>query len=257
MTPVTKRVLPSLPGHGATLGELREWLTKALAPPPGYLVVEFERAGRLRGDPCKLTLDAPGGGRVSFRWHEQRELWSAGSIRASVYSQCDGLLRVPALTKPELEDIWAALCMLAQVLVDQDDRDETREWLAGFMAAAEPENGITLTPAGRDDALAALRARKQFTRRAALEMSDPTIDPRIPARPVVVVDSADKSRWVRAGELATYVRHVIGVTPLAQSTLDARIAEIDGQRERIEIRRGGWHPKVVLYRLPRDQGGEE
>jgi hypothetical protein len=257
MSPATKRVLPPLPGHGATLGELRDWLTEALAPAPGYRVIEFERAGRHRADPCKLTLDAPGGGRVSFRWNEQRELWSAGSIRATFYAQCDGQLRVPALSKGELEDIWAALCSLAQVLVDQDERDETCEWVAGFIAAAETENGITFTPAGRADAVAALCCRKQFTRRAALELSDPTIDPRIPARPVVVIDTVDSSRWVRAGELATYVRHVIGATPLAQGTLDARIGEIGGRREFIEIRRGGWHPKVVLYRFPEDQDGEE
>jgi hypothetical protein len=215
--------------------------------------MEFERAGRMRGDPCKLTLEAPGGGRVSYRWNEQRDLWSAASLRASVYSQCDGHLRVPALSKAELEDIWAALCSLAQVLVDQDERDETREWLGGFLAVAEPLNGVTLTPAGATDAVAALRARGQFTRRAAMEMGDPAVDPRKLFRPVVVIDSADASQWVRSGELATYVRHVVGVTPLAQTTLDSRMAEIGGKRKLMERRTGdGRHPAFVLYRLPDD-----
>jgi hypothetical protein len=256
VSPATKRTLPPLPGHGHTLTELRDWLTTALAPPPGYLVTAFERAGRLRPDPCTLTLDAPGGGRVTYRWSEQRELWSASGLRASVYAQCDGLLRVPPLSKAELEDVWAALCMLAQVLVDQDDRDETREWLGGFLAVAEVLNGVTLAPTGRADALAALRGRGQFTRRAAMEMGDPTVDPRALLRPVVLIDSADAARWVRAGELATYLRHVVGVT-IAQTTLDARVGEIGGKRERMERRTGGTrHPAIVLYRLPEDDGEE-
>jgi hypothetical protein len=256
MSPATKRVLPALPGHGATLGELRDWLTAALSPPPGYGVNDFERAGRLRGDPCKLTLSAPGGGEVWFRWNEQRELWSAGSLRASVYAQCDGLLRVPNLSRAELEDVWAALCMLAQVLVDQDDRDEMREWLVGFVAAGSNLNGITFTPAGRANALAVLRKRDRFTRRAAVELSDPMADPLHLIRPVVVIDSEDSTRWVCALELATYLRHVVGVT-IAQPTLDARVGEIGGSRERYEAQLLHGHVALVLYRLPGDLERDE
>jgi hypothetical protein len=251
MSPATRRILSGLPGHGATLGEVRDWLTAALGPPPGYAVAEFTRAGRQRGDPCRLTLEAPGGGRVSFRWNEQRELASASSLRASLYSQCDGLLRMASLSKAELEDVWAALCSLALVLTEQDERDEMAEWLAGFLAVADPLTGYTLTPAGRPDALAAIRERTRFTRRTALELSDPQIDPSTVAHPTVVVDRADGSRWIRASELATYVRHVIGVG-IAQGTLDARIGEIDARRVPIEVRVGKWHPKLVLYQLPED-----
>ena len=64
-----------------------------------------------------------------------------------------------------------------------------------------------------------------------------------------MADSADSSRWVRVGELATYVRHLIGVS-IAQGTLDARVGEIGGERQRIEVRRADGHAAMVLYRLP-------
>ena len=60
-------------------------------------------------------------------------------------------------------------------------------------------------------------------------------------RPALVVDNAGP-RWIRSAELATYVRHVVGVGPISQSTLDARVAEVGVERERFEVRRGRHHP---------------
>src|SRR4051812_37657875 len=97
----SKRRLGELPDHGTGLREVREWLTTAIGPRPGYRVEEFIRAGRQRRDPCTLVLSTPDGGRVRFRFPEQRELSVAGSLRAAVHAYSDGLCHVPALSKAE------------------------------------------------------------------------------------------------------------------------------------------------------------
>jgi hypothetical protein len=242
----SKRQLSPLPGHGAVVEAFCDWLTKAVAPPPGWRVHAFVRAGRQRKDPATLIL-AKGGQLRHFRFAEQRDLSVPGSMRASVYAACDGFCRMPALGKPELEDVWAALCSLAQVLADQDDRDEAREWVEGCMAIAQSVNGITFEPSGRYDALQFLRRRPVFTRRAAFELGDPSVPPDKIVRPALVIDNAGPY-WLRALELATYVRHVVGVHT-SQSTLDARVAEVGVGREHFEVRRGKEHPELVLYRL--------
>lgn len=246
----TTRKLPPLPGHGTTLGDLRQWLTTALGPPPGYILQDFTRAGRQKTDPCELVLEAPGGGRVAYRFNEQRELSTPSSLRAAIAAVTDSLCRVPALTRSEQEDIWIGLCALAEVLVQQDDRDEMRDWLEGFLRTAAHINGLTFEPEGQFDALLALQRRRLFTRAAALALSDPNIAPEQKTRPVVVHDGKTSRLWVRAGELATYLRHVVGTGPMPQSALDGRMAEVGADRMYFEKRIEEKHPHAVLYQLP-------
>ena len=133
-----KRKLADLPGHGTT-AERRPCVADPGAQPAAGLEGEgFERAGRQRRDPATLRLRNAEGGQVAYRFTEQRELATAGSLRAAVYAACDGVCRVPSLTKPELEDVWAALCMLGEVLANQDDRDEAREWVEGHVRSPTP-----------------------------------------------------------------------------------------------------------------------
>jgi hypothetical protein len=64
-------------------------------------------------------------------------------------------------------------------------------------------------------------------------------------------------RYVRTAEAAAYIRHVIGGPPLAQPSLDARMAEIGATRVRYEERHGTQHPSVVFYRLPHDDQDQQ
>src|SRR5947208_8439585 len=84
MTAKRERGLPLLPGHEATADDLRDWLTRALGPPPDHRVEEFQRAGRQKTDGCELTLSLPDGDRVRYRFGEQRELSTPASLRIDV-----------------------------------------------------------------------------------------------------------------------------------------------------------------------------
>jgi hypothetical protein len=239
-------VLPRLP-TGRDPDPLQEWLTRAFRPPEGYRADVFERHGRQRTDPCTLTF-RNGRDSLTFRFSQQSDLMGA-RMRATVLAAGDGELDMPHLTGSETEDVWAALCKLGKVLTEVDDRDETRKWMQQLLDATSPLRGHTLVPDGRHDALMAMRGLGEFTRPDALALARPSSsDAFILRRPVRFVDEQTDEQWVRAGEAATFIRYVVGIEPLAHSTLQGRLQQIGVEARRFEDHRAP-HPKNVLLRL--------
>jgi hypothetical protein len=249
--PRPKGTLPYMPDRDAPLSVLREWLTRAFAPPPGYSFDSFERHGRRLSDPAWTSFRTPAGGEVRFRYPEQRALAKPANLRSSVVSITDGLCRMGPVTNPEASDIWSALCSIAHVVANQDEVEEFREHLDSFIRVVEPEGRYTLEPPGRYDTLIGLQERGQFERRHALAMATEADEYKWSLRPVLLIDHQTGERWVRVIELSAYLRVVVGMQ-LGHGVLDGRMSELGAVRQRFEVRNGKTHPHCSLYRLPAD-----
>jgi hypothetical protein len=245
--------LPYLPDRQPEL--LRQWLTRALRPIDGMTVQNFARAGRDPKDPATLTLSA-GRDVQTYRITRQGDLTKA--LRTTLVSLSDGKLEVPHLTGGEVEDVWVALCQLGEVLTEWDERDEARKWVEQMLLATLPLMGHTLVPDGRHDALMAIKHAGEFTRGDALALIRPSNDNGHSAfpqsyqqRPCRFVDEQTGEQWLRAGEVACYVRWVVGIEPLAHATLRARLHEVGVIGKHFEDYRAP-HPKLNLYQLPEE-----
>ena len=254
MSADTKRRLEHLPEYADDLSAWRDWLTAALCPADGFRVEDFIRHGRQRIDGCDLVLNGSGGQRLSFAIEEQRLLSTPASQRPTLVAATDGLVRPGSLTRPEQEDVWIALVTLATVTANQDARSEARDWLVQVERAAEPMYGATLQPVGRLDALVKLGWRELFDRPRALDFADPKTKPEDKPRPVMLVDSQTGEHWMRVSEVACFLRHVLGATPMAYPTLDGRLSAIGVGRVDFAQRRGTTYGRARLYRLPNDTG---
>lgn len=224
---------------------LRAWLTRAFRPPEGWRVEGFERLGPERDHPAILAV-ANGREAKRFRFKRQRDL--RGTPRSEVAAVASGWLNMPHLTAGEVEDVWMALCALGQVLTEFDEVEQTREWFEAFLPATLPLIGHSLVPDSRHTALLAIRAAGQFRKGDALAILRPSEDQRFAQRPTRFVDSNTGEQWVRPGELATYLRFVVGVEPLPHSTLRSRLHEIGVVGKHFEDYRPP-HPKLDLYQL--------
>jgi hypothetical protein len=67
-------------------------------------------------------------------------------------------------------------------------------------------------------------------------------------RPVRFVDKHTDEQFIRAGETATFLWHVVGVRELTRPGLRARLAEIDIEAQRFEAHQAP-HPKLTMFRL--------
>jgi hypothetical protein len=251
--PRAKGTLPKL-GVGRDPAMLRRFLTVAFAPAEGWQVDTFDRAGREKRDPCSLVV-RNGREHFTYRFRNQGDLHSA-QLRAVVNGVSDGELAMPHLTPGEIEDVWVALCRLGRVLSEHDDRAEAIAWMEQLLTASVPlraQTGQTLAgdnPA-RHDALMAIRAQGEFQREHAERLLRPGGKGDLwLRRPVRFID-LNGSQWVRKGETATFVRWVLGVEPLAVTSLTARLAEIGVHARHFQA----WtspHPKAWLYELTAD-----
>jgi hypothetical protein len=241
--PRPKGKLPWLP-DGDNVEELRAWLTMAFRPPQGWSVAGFERNGRNKNDACALVLQ---NGREAKRLRFDRQRDIRTDPRGEVLGVSDGWLKAPHLTPGEIEDVWAALCTLGRVLSEHDEVDEMREAIESMLPATMPLPGYSLVPDGRHDALMALRQAGEFTRPDAEQLRRGT-DERYQQRPIRFVDSQTGEQWLRAGEVATYLRWVLGVEPLSHASLRARLIEIGVVGRYFEDYRPP-HPKLSLYQL--------
>jgi hypothetical protein len=241
--PRPRGTLPRLP-VGRDLEQIQEWLTRAFSPPEGYRIDTFDRHGRQRADPATLVL-RNGRDTLTYRFMAQSDL-QGPRLRSTILAVSDGELDMPHLTGSEIEDVWAALCKLGKVRSEVDERDITRKWIEQLLDHAAPLRGKTLVPDGRHDALMALRHMGEFTRPDALALRDRREE--LGRRPVRFVDAQTSEQWVRAGETATFIRYVVGIEPLAHSTLQGRLEQIGVESQRFEDYRPP-HPKNVLLRL--------
>lgn len=233
------------PNRDATY--LTGWLTRASRPADkGYRLQTIERLGRDPRDPCVLVFANGREEPRRFRVKRQGDLMR--NPRMALVSISDGWLDVPHLTPGENEDFWTALCRFAAVLTEEDELDQTREWVEAMLPACMPLNGYTLVPDGRHDALMAIRHAGEFRKPDAMSMVRPAEDQRWQQRPCRFIDSQTGDQWIRQGEAAAYLRWVIGVEPLAHTTLRSRLREIGVVGRRFEDYRPP-HPKLGLYQL--------
>ena len=244
--------LPYLPDE-PELEALCDWLTLAFCPPEGWRVAGFERTGRDKSDPATLMV-RNGRENRTYRFKQQGELMTRPRVTVAALS--DGWLRMPHLTGSEVEDVWMALCQVAVVQTEWDERAETTKWLDQLIRASLPLSGHTLVPDGRHAGLMALKHAGEFTRTDALAMGRPGEIEGHQQRPVRFIDSETGEQWVRAGETAAYVRWVLGVEPLSATTLRARLYEIGVVGRLFEDYRPP-HPKLHLYQLTDELTGQE
>ena len=103
-------------------------------------------------------------------------------------------------------------------------------------------------PPHRLDALQAITAREYFGRLQALAYCDHRFEGHRP-RPLLFVDRETELRWVRVGELATFVRVVLGVS-MSQSTLDGRLGAVGVERHLFAARAGERYARVPPVPAP-------
>ena len=243
--PRPKGTLPHLPAGGEA-DEFEAWLTAAFRPPDGYRLDLFERPGALRADPCSITF-RNGRDRRTFRFTRQSELMGA-QLRSTVLGISDGWLRMGHLTASEVEDVWAALCIYGRVISEADDRDEAVKWMHQLLDQATALTGYTLVPDGRHDGLMRIREGGEFIRADAEQLVRGGDGGRRPTR---FVDKHTDEQFIRAGETATFLWHVVGVRDLTRPGLRARLAEIGVAACRFEARQPP-HPKLTLFQLTAD-----
>lgn len=242
--PRPRGTLPYLP-DGADVGQLRDWLTRAFRPRYGR-VEHFERFGQAPDQPATLTV-ANGRERRSYRFARQGDLITR--LRVTVAAVAGKEMSMPHLTAAEAEDVWVALCAIAQALTEEDEPEQAGEWLRELLDVALPLEGFSLVPDARHDALMALRRKNHFTRLYAIEAARRPDPKDWPVHPTRLIDKHTGEHWLRAGEAVTFLRYILGVEPLKHATLQARWHEIGCERRYFEDRRPP-HPKAHLYRVP-------
>lgn len=241
---------PKLPGHDASPGELRRYLTTCCGLPARWSIERAHRWGPEAADPMVMWVRAPGRQHdYGVRWDHQEDAGRPGTLRATISRCTAGHARMRHPTGAQAQDFFTILCALATVDEKATVADETRAWLEDFTHQTRPIVGHSIADGERRyDALAVLRIR-EFTRPEAQALIRGDLDP--DRRPALLVDDLTGESWIRTGELATYLRWVYGVKGgLAQSTLDARLAEIGVERVYCQVNRASGHQKLVLYCAP-------
>jgi hypothetical protein len=250
----TKRTLPERPDRNASVPELGEWLTTAIAPRPGARVSRFVRYGRDDDDACLIEVLTPGETPVSWKFPRQGRLRSPQSLRTTLAGVTDGFFLMPPLSKTECEDVWITLCRLAIVLLEHDEAHEAADWLLECLGEAELQR-LSFEPAHVEDSLRVLRSQPGFSKAAAEALRDPrsVVAPEQRRRPRLLEDPhVTGRRWLIATELEAFVRYTIGLNaPLAPRTLQGRMTQLGVAVEFYEKRRPV-HMRRTLFRLPVD-----
>lgn len=253
------RAWPKMPPHGADLTTIRGYLTQAARLPLGYVVHDAERLGPYGSDPMIVTVRTPGDAHdITIRFRNQRDASKPSALRGAFFEATLGASRMKYPKPAEASDFYGMVCALARVSEDSTTADETAAWVIEYLTNADHLGGYTLTGNGVHDALQALRGRQQFTAPQARTWLSGMLAPG--DRWTLFVDSETSEEWIRVGEFATYVRHVIGgVGHLGQHALDALMKEIgsrrclfvsDRRQRTADGRRVGSHPALSLYRVP-------
>lgn len=240
---------PDLPDHDADLGEIRSYLTRAARFPLLYGIEDVHRHGKRGDDPMTVTVRAPGQVRdLRVRFPRQDDASKPATLRTTMARETNGLSRMKHPSQAQAADFFTMLCALASVTENGTEAENTRAWLDEFLGHVFPLTGHSLAdPERRFDALQALRARR-FERPEAEKFRRGELDPL--SLPSLLIDDETGEHWVRASELAAYLRHVHGVRDgLAQPTLDSLLEEIGVSRHYFDVKRESGHPKLVVYCL--------
>jgi hypothetical protein len=239
--PRPKGVLPHLPSDPDALVL---WLTAAFRPSKGFEFERFDRTSIRKQDPVSITF-RNGRERRSLRFERGQDL-TGNALRGNVVGMSAGFCQMPHLSPGEIEDVWVGLCTIAKVMTEYDDREETIKWLHQMLDESKPLTGKTLASDGRHDALMALRSQGEFVRRDAEQLVRGVEGWQ--RRPVRFVDDQTADQFLRAGETATFLWHVVGVRDLTRPGLRARLAEVGVEGHRFEAYQPP-HPKLMLFQL--------
>lgn len=228
------------PPAGASSAQLADWITVALAlgADPLKRTVRYGRH-----DDARMVLELASGARIVF--DRQAEAFDPRTlVRRVVLATGQG---VPTYGAADAQTIATALVRAADLLDEDDDRNEAREWALSFLVAAE-RNTITVadasTPEGRYEALSALVSWK----------APGDLSPYAPVaeRSALVLDTASGARLARTSDVAAHVRQQIG-RPIPWPALHGRLIEVGWQhRGQVEQRqpRGHARVKVHAYAIP-------
>jgi len=245
---------PSVPGHGASLVDIQNYLSTAARMPPLWVIDRAKRHGQHGTNPLSVFIRRPGDLEdIEVRFEAQRDCSKPGTLRGAFAEATRGQCRMKYPSPAQASDFYLMVCALADVGEVSSVAEETEAWLHEYLERAWLMPDMTLVPDFRYDALCALQARGGFDRVQADRYVRGDLD--VQDRWVAIVDSQTGELWFRAGEFATYMRKVYGVS-ISQADLDARIREFGGQRIRLEedLRpRGGRHIALVFYRFPSSQ----
>jgi hypothetical protein len=226
---------------------LREWINAAMRPRPGWRVVDFQY-DQDADTPCLLVVQN-GTDREGYRFRRQDELLSPQRFGQAINAVTGRWLRPPFLSGPELYDLHGALCALGTKMNTPDEPHQAREWMTALLDATRPLEGRTMTDAvERHESMVELKSWGQFTylhARAVIQHPDEPW----PARPVCLIDRVTGDMWLRAGEAATYVRHILNVT-IRNNVLTRRWGEVNVGYEYIDNRRAAPRLHWYFYRVP-------
>jgi hypothetical protein len=227
---------------------LREWLGVVLRPRPGWQVVDFDYGAEV-DTPCTITV-RNGADQERYRFRSQRDFNSTSGFQLAVTTITDCQLRPPKMSANELLDVHQALCRLGTRMSAQDELEQAREWMVALLDAARPLLGHSMVNvADRRDALLKLKALGQFTWLDALAIQKHPED-LWPRKPTCLIDQSSRDMWLRAGEAATYVRHILNVR-IRNGLLTRRWGEVSIGYEHFDERRSQPRLKGWFYRVPR------
>jgi hypothetical protein len=230
---------------------LRDWLTAALRPRPGWRVLDFTH-GDDDDTPCMLEL-GNGQERAKYRWRTLGKL-SASPERfdKSISATTSGQLRPPQLSKKEHGDVIRALCTLRPAIVAQSEPDQAKDWLFNVLDVTRSIEGHTLLDlAGQRDALAALKSYREFSFLDTVAICRRPEDP-WPWQPACLIDRETGAMGLRPLEALTVLRHLHRIQPLHIRVLTYRWREIGVEYRHFDPGRqpGRRHLKGWLYLVP-------
>ncbi len=245
--PKRRTLLPSTaPAAGIAPQELMQWLTIVLGL-GGDPIVGVTRFGRHEDN--RLVVTTRSGGRIVF--DRQAEMFSADVLVRRVVLATGA--EVPPYQRGDAFTIAATLVRAADLVCEDDDRTEARDWALTFLHAATellPREDMG-SPAGRYAGLCRL-----------LDWKHPDVTPWMTvAERSAVLPARDGSTYVRVNDFAAHVRQMAGRS-MAWGLLHSRMREIGWEHlGRLEQRQphGSSKAKLNVFRLPPDwddQGDE-
>lgn len=159
MTPRPPRspAIQAPPAAGAALPDLLKYLTAALRLPAGQEIEAVQRFGRSRDARLVVVLQD---GRITFE--RQADALDHRRLVQTVVMAVPGA-DTPTLNAAEALAVGRTLMRAAELLADDDDRQEVHEWTVRYLGAVELETIDLTGPAGRYAMASVLR---DATRRA-------------------------------------------------------------------------------------------
>jgi hypothetical protein len=236
--------IPHLPDRDVSFSTLRQWVSDALGLPPTVRVDGVIRQGRGEDDPLSITLSND----MVIRCDRQKRLHSAATFVALLTSESDGLCRPKSLNRPEVEDVYNALCTLATTVAVQDELSELHERLDGFVNMCESVH-LSVTPDYRYSNLRRIQKRDEYDRNAATAGKQG----RVIVRPVLIADHEWGAYLIRHSEFITHLR-VVHMQSVADNYLKGRMAELGCEYHSLQAhgpaKRG--HVQLAFYKLSED-----